>query len=139
MLGENYNGLGTSYIKESFKTSVSFFDFIFKILFTAVALGSVFQGGRGNPTFFVGATFGSSIAHLINLPLHSVTALSMVGVFCSATALPITSVAMAVEYFGAKEIMSIIIVFTLSYAVSGVYDIISKDKISNEKEKLIAS
>lgn len=53
MLGENYNGLGTSYIKESFTTSVSFFDFIFKILFTAVALGSVFQGGRGNPTFFV--------------------------------------------------------------------------------------
>lgn len=52
LLGENYNGLGNSYIAQSFVSKVSILDFIWKILFTAVALGSVFQGGRGNPTFF---------------------------------------------------------------------------------------
>ncbi len=43
-------------------------DYIWKIIFTAVALGSVFQGGRGNPTFFAGATLGSFVSKYINLP-----------------------------------------------------------------------
>ena len=56
IIGDNYNGLGQSFINDSFNNRVSIMDSIWKVLFTAVALGSVFQGGRGNPTFFVGAT-----------------------------------------------------------------------------------
>lgn len=96
ILGDNYNGLGQKHINNSFIEPAGILNFIWKILFTAVALGSVFQGGRGNPTFFVGATFGSAIANVFSLPLDSVTALSMVGVFCSATSLPLTSIVMAI-------------------------------------------
>ena len=138
LLGQNFNGLGTSYIAESFEKSVSIFDWIWKILFTAIALGSVFQGGRGNPTFFVGATFASAIAPIINLPLKSVTALGMIGVFCSATALPITSIIMALEYFGSNEVIAIIIVMTMSYVISGIYDIVTKNKINSEKKEIIS-
>lgn len=134
--GDNYNGLGQSFINDSFNNYVSIMDSIWKIIFTAVALGSVFQGGRGNPTFFVGATLGSFVARFINLPLESVTALGMVGLFCSATSLPITSIAMALEYFGGEEMVAIIIVMTVSYIISGFYDILTKKKLPKEKGKL---
>ena len=134
--GDNYNGLGQSFINNSFKSQVSIIDFIWKILFTAVALGSVFQGGRGNPTFFAGATLGSFVSKFINLPLTSVTALGMIGVFCSATSLPITSICMALEYFGGEEMLAIIIVMTISYIISGFYDILVKKKIPKEKINL---
>lgn len=136
IIGDNYNGLGQSFINDSFNNRVSIMDSIWKVLFTAVALGSVFQGGRGNPTFFVGATLGSSVSGLINLPLESSTALGMIGVFCSATSLPITSMAMALEYFGGGEMVAIIIVMTISYIISGFYDILVKNKLPEEKGKL---
>lgn len=136
ILGDNYNGLGQKFISSSFETPSSILDFVWKILFTAVALGSVFQGGRGNPTFFVGATFGSAIAKYFNLPLESVAAMGMIGVFCSAQALPITAVAMAIEYFGSNEIMSVIIIMTISYGISGFYDILIKRELTKGKSTI---
>ena len=136
MLGENYNGLGQKFINASFETPASPLSFFWKILFTAVALGSVFQGGRGNPVFFTGATFGSSIAGLFNLPLENVAALGMIGVFCSAQALPITSIAIAIEYFGSNEVMAIIIIMVISYSISGFYDIFTKRKLTKGKSTL---
>ncbi len=137
ILGENYNGLGQSFINNSFKEPASPLSFLWKLLFTAVALGSVFQGGRGNPVFFVGAAFGSSIAGVFNLPLETVAGLGMIGVFCSAQALPITSIAIAVDYFGSDEIMAVIIIMVLSYSISGFYDIFTKKKIENNKKVML--
>ncbi|MDU5111017.1 MAG: chloride channel protein [Clostridium sp.] len=136
LVGDNYNGLGQSFINESFNNYVSIVDPILKIVFTAVALGSVFQGGRGHPTFFVGATLGSFVAKYINLPLPSVTALGMIGVFCSATSLPMTSIAIALEYFGGEEMVAIILVMTISYIISGFYDILYKRKLPKGKAML---
>ena len=134
--GDNYNGLGQKFISSSFEKQVSIFEFMWKIIFTGVALGSVFQGGRGNPAFFVGATFGSAISGIFHLPVESVAALGMVGVFSSAVALPITGVAMAIEYFGSGEIMAIIIVMTMSYTISGFYDILTQRKLTEGKSAL---
>lgn len=136
IIGDNYNGLGQKFIRNSFESPCSIFDFLWKIIFTAVALGSVFQGGRGNPTFFVGAAFGSSIASYFNLPLESVAAMGMIGVFSSATALPITAIIMSIEYFGSKEIMSIIVIMIISYSISGFYDILSKRELTKGKSTL---
>lgn len=131
--GDNYNGLGQSFIATSFEKSVSIVEFVWKIIFTAVALGSVFQGGRGNPTFFVGATFGSAIAPFFNLGVSSVAALGMIGVFCGAASLPLTGIVMAVEYFGANEVLPIIVVMTITYLISGIYDVISTQKLPKGK------
>lgn len=135
--GDNYNGLGQSFINNSFINYTSIMDPIWKIIFTAVALGSVFQGGRGNPTFFVGATLGSFVSRFINLPLSSVASLGMIGLFCSATSLPITSIAMAIEYFGGEEMVAIIIVMTISYIISAFYDILVKKKLPQEKANIL--
>ncbi|MDB8438946.1 chloride channel protein [Turicibacter sanguinis] len=136
MAGDNYNGLGQSHIALAFEEPVSLIEFIWKIIFTAVALGSVFQGGRGNPTFFVGATFGSAIATFFKLPVASVAALGMIGVFCGATALPLTGIMMAIEYFGSSHVMAIIIVMIISYSISGFYDLLTHSKLAKGKKEI---
>ena len=137
LVGDNYNGLGQNYISNSFLETTNLLDFVWKIIFTTVALGSVFQGGRGNPIFFVGATLGSAIAIYFNLPLEAVAALGMIGVFCTMTALPITAVIMFMEYFGSKEIIGIIIIITICYMFSGYYDLITKNKMDRSKSNLL--
>ena len=61
IIGDNYNGLGQTFIRDAFDKPATLMDSVWKIIFTAIALGSVFQGGRGNPTFFVGAVQLQSI------------------------------------------------------------------------------
>lgn len=134
--GDNYNGLGQTFIRDSFDKPATLIDCVWKIIFTAAALGSVFQGGRGNPTFFVGAALGSAIAGYFNFSLESCAALGTIGVFCGATSLPITSIAMSLEYFGGDELAAVMIVMTISYIVSGFYDFLTKNKIPKEKKKI---
>ncbi|MDB2139353.1 MAG: chloride channel protein [Clostridium butyricum] len=136
--GDNYNGLGQTFIRDAFDKPATLMDSVWKIIFTAIALGSVFQGGRGNPTFFVGAALGSAVAKYIGFPLESCTALGMIGVFCGATSLPITSIAMSLEYFGGDEMVAIMIVMTISYIISGFYDILTKNKLPKEKSKIFS-
>lgn len=138
LVGDNYNGLGETFIRDAFDKPATLMDSVWKIIFTAIALGSVFQGGRGNPTFFVGAALGSAVAKYIGFPLESCTALGMIGVFCGATSLPITSIAMSLEYFGGDEMVAIMIVMTISYIISGFYDILTKDKLPKEKSKIFS-
>ncbi|MGN0144100.1 MAG: chloride channel protein, partial [Clostridium sp.] len=82
------------------------------------------------------ATFGSAISTLINIPLESCAALGMVGVFCSSKSLPITCIALSIEYFGSKEVMAIILIMTISYIISGFYDIFTKRKLTKGKSTL---
>ncbi len=138
LVGDNYNGLGQTFIRDAFDKPATLMDSVWKIIFTAIALGSVFQGGRGNPTFFVGAALGSAVAKYIGFPLESCTALGMIGVFCGATSLPITSIAMSLEYFGGDEMVAIMIVMTISYIISGFYDILTKNKLPPEKSKIFS-
>lgn len=138
LVGDNYNGLGQTFIRDAFDKPATLMGSVWKIIFTAIALGSVFQGGRGNPTFFVGAALGSAVAKYIGFPLESCTALGMIGVFCGATSLPITSIAMSLEYFGGDEMVAIMIVMTISYIISGFYDILTKNKLPKEKSKIFS-
>jgi len=138
LVGDNYNGLGQTFIRDAFDKPATLMDSVWKIIFTAIALGSVFQGGRGNPTFFVGAALGSAVAKYIGFPLESCTALGMIGVFCGATSLLITSIAMSLEYFGGDEMVAIMIVMTISYIISGFYDILTKNKLPKEKSKIFS-
>lgn len=97
-------------------------------------VGSAFEVIYDVP--FVGAALGSWIAKFINIPLASCAALGMIGFFCSATSLPITAIAMSLEYFGGEEMVAIIIVMTVSYIISGFYDILTKRKIPEGKGKI---
>ena len=48
----------------------------------------------------------------------------------------LTAIAMSIEYFGSNEVMSVILIMTISYSVSGFYDILTKRKLTNGKSAL---
>ena len=60
----------------------------------------------------------------------------MIGVFCGAASLPLTSIAMSVEYFGNGEMVAVMIVMTTSFIISGFYDIFTKNKLSKGKDDI---
>jgi H+/Cl- antiporter ClcA len=76
--------------------------FAWKLLFTAVTLGSGFQGGEVTPLFVMGATFGGAFGHLLGLPTPVAAAIGFTTVFAAATNTPIACTLLAVELFGGQ-------------------------------------
>ena len=76
------------------------FSWWWKILFTAVTLGSGFKGGEVTPLFFVGAALGNAMAVLLHAPVDLFAALGFVAVFAGATNTPLACTIMAIELFG---------------------------------------
>jgi H+/Cl- antiporter ClcA len=74
--------------------------FAWKLVFTAVTLGSGFQGGEVTPLFVMGATFGGALGHLVGLPAPIAAAIGFTTVFAAATNTPIACAVLAVELFG---------------------------------------
>ncbi len=74
-----YLGLGIPTIVASFHALVHAYDFVAKLLFTAVTLGSGFKGGEVTPLFFIGSTLGNTLSRVIPLPA---SLLAGMGVCC---------------------------------------------------------
>lgn len=71
-----------------------------KLLFTAVTVGSGFKGGEVTPLFFVGAALGNVLAHLLAMPAGPLAAMGFAAVFAGAARTPIACTLMALEVFG---------------------------------------
>ena len=105
-----FAGLGTETITIGFTQLQPSTDFFFKLIFTALTIASGFKGGEVTPLFFIGVTLASALALFIPLPLSFLAALCFVGVFSSATKLPIASFALGVELFGFDVFLPLFIV-----------------------------
>lgn len=70
-----------------------------KILFTAVTLGSGFKGGEVTPLFFVGAALGNTLAQILGAPIDLLAGLGFVAVFAGATNTPLACTIMGLELF----------------------------------------
>ena len=75
------------------------FSWWWKLLFTAVTVGSGFKGGEVTPLFFVGAALGNVLGQLLGAPVDLMAALGFVAVFAGATNTPLACTIMAVELF----------------------------------------
>lgn len=95
-----YNGSGIGMAIRAVEGSADWFDFILKIIFTAVTLASGFKGGEIIPTFCIGATFGCVLGSVLGLDAGFSAALGLVGLFCCATNSPVSSIFLGVELFG---------------------------------------
>lgn len=71
-----------------------------KLLFTAVTVGSGFKGGEVTPLFFIGAALGNVLGRLLGAPVDLMAALGFVAVFAGATNTPLACTIMAIELFG---------------------------------------
>lgn len=104
----NYLGIGTwSPNPEAITISSAFlpegatpWSWLWKLLLSALCIGTGFKGGEVTPLFFIGATLGNQLAGLLGIPVDITAALGFVCVFCSASHTPFAGVILGVEMFG---------------------------------------
>ena len=114
-----YNGAGMDMALMAVAGNANRFDFIMKLIFTALTLAAGFKGGEIVPTFCVGATFGCVVGGLLGLDAGVCGALGLVGLFCCATNSPIASVVLSIEMFGAANLHLFALVCVICFVLSG--------------------
>jgi len=134
-----YIGLGIPTIVSSFTSMVAPWDFAAKFAFTAATLGTGFKGGEVTPLFFIGATLGNALSHILPLPPSLLAAMGFVGVFAGAANTPIASTLMAVELFGPEAGAYAAIASVVSYICSGHSGIYQAQRVGKSKFHLASS
>ena len=104
-----------------------------KMIFTCLTLCVGFKGGEIVPSLFIGATLGSAMSVVLNLPPDLCAACGMVGVFCAVTNCPISSILIALELFGFAGMPYYCITIAVSYLLSGYQSLYKEQKIVYSK------
>jgi len=112
---------------------VTYFSWFWKLLFTAITLGTGFKGGEVTPLFFIGATLGNTIAVLTGAPIDLMAALGFIAVFAGATNTPLACTIMGVELFGGEHILYFAVACFTAYYFSGHAGIYSSQRIATYK------
>ena len=107
--------------------------FFIKLIFTALALGIGFKGGEIVPSFYVGATFGCLVGHILGISPSMCAAVGMIALFCGVTNSPITSLLLAFEIFGMDGIYFSLIGISVSYMLSGYHSLYHSQRIVYSK------
>lgn len=128
-----YIGLGIPVISSAFHQPVPPWDFLAKIAFTSISIGTGFKGGEVTPLFFVGATLGNTLSRFIPLPGPLLAAMGFAGVFAGAANTPIASTLMAVELFGGEAGAYAAIACVMSYLFSGHAGIYTSQRVGRSK------
>jgi chloride channel protein, CIC family len=130
----DYLGLGVPGIVRAFSDpQLSGFAFAFKLIFTAVTLGSGFLGGEVTPLFFIGATLGNVMARLIGVPLDLGAGIGLAAVFATSSNTPLALSIMAIELMGAPLFPHVVIVCVLAYLLSGHRSIYPAQRVIHTK------
>lgn len=116
---DRYIGLGIPVMLEAFSQPLPATDFVGKMAFTIVSLGTGFKGGEVTPLFYIGTTLGNALAPLLHVPFGLLAAVGFVAVFAGAANTPLASTLMAMELFGAEVGVFAVLACTTSYWCSG--------------------
>lgn len=111
-------------------------DFLFKILFTALTLGAGFRGGEIVPTFVTGSTFGCMIAPMLGLSPSFGAAVGMTALFCGVTNCPVTSLLLAFELFGGEGLPLFALALAVAHQLSGSASLYSAQRSDHPKYEL---
>ncbi len=130
-----YNGAGNDVIARAFVANAPWYQWALKLIFTAITLAAGYKGGEIVPTLFVGASFGSFMAQVLNLPVGLCAAVAMGALFCGVTNCPLSSLLICFELFGYEAMPYYLLAVSISYMVSGYYGLYSSQKIVYSKYK----
>ncbi|MBN9383988.1 MAG: voltage-gated chloride channel family protein [Chitinophagaceae bacterium] len=97
----------------------TWFSWFWKLLFTAITLGTGFKGGEVTPLFFIGAALGNTIAMISGAPIDLMAGLGFIAVFAGATNTPIACTLMGVELFGGNHVLYYAVACFTAYYFSG--------------------
>ena len=98
-----------------------------------VTLGASFKGGEVTPLFFIGATLGNALSHILPLPPSLLAGMGFVAVFGGASNTPLASSLMAMELFGAEAGTYAAIACVFSYLFSGHSGIYHSQRVLSTK------
>lgn len=115
----DYLGLGIPLIQHAFQEAASPAVFLLKTLFTALTLGTGFQGGEVTPLFVIGSTLGSALGGLLHLSVPFLAAIGFVSVFSGAAKTPLACFIMGIELFGSEGAIYLFIGCLIAFLCSG--------------------
>jgi len=131
---QDYLGLSLPLIQNSLNgVGVVPFAFVFKLLFTAVTLGTGFLGGEVTPLFVIGAALGYTLGHVLGIDPAVMASVGMVAIFAGASNTPLASTLMAVELFGGGSLVYVGLGCFTAYLASGHRSIYETQRISVAK------
>ena len=109
------------------------FSWLWKLIYTAVTLGTGFKGGEVTPLFYIGATLGNTLATLLDAPVSLFAALGFIAVFAGATNTPLACTIMGIELFGSEYTVLFGVACFTAYYFSGNSGIYSAQKVATPK------
>jgi H+/Cl- antiporter ClcA len=112
------------------------FSWFWKLLFTAITLGSGFKGGEVTPLFFIGATLGNTLAWIMGAPTDVFAALGFIAVFAGATNTIFASTIMGCELFGTEFVLYFFIACFMARLASGYSSIYPTQRLGSTQQKV---
>jgi H+/Cl- antiporter ClcA len=109
------------------------FSWLWKLIYTAVTLGTGFKGGEVTPLFYIGATLGNTLGELMNAPIGLFAALGFIAVFAGATNTPLACTLMGIELFGGEYALFFAVACFTAYFFSGTGGIYPAQRLANSK------
>ena len=128
VLSKSPNGI--SIINAFHNGGVTSSSWLWKLVFTAVTLGTGFKGGEVTPLFFMGAGLGNTFALLCGAPVDLFAGLGFIAVFAGATSTPLACTLMGVELFGGENILYYAIACFTAYYFSGHTGVYSAQRVA---------
>ena len=132
-----YNGAGMDMALKAVGGEADWYDFLMKLIFTAVTLSAGFKGGEIVPTFCIGSTFGCLVGSLIGLDPGFAAALCLVGLFCAVTNSPFASIMLSIEMFGSANMHLFAFVCVISFVISGNWSLYGSQVIQFSKSRMV--
>jgi H+/Cl- antiporter ClcA len=111
----------------------TYFSWLWKLLFTAITLGTGFKGGEVTPLFFIGAALGNTFAVISGAPVDLMAGLGFIAVFAGATNTPIACTLMGVELFGGSHLLYYAVACFTAYYFSGHSGIYTAQRVAVSK------
>ncbi|HKM06260.1 MAG TPA: chloride channel protein [Sphaerochaeta sp.] len=121
-----YNGLSIDLIVQAQLGKTGFADPLYKLLLTALTLGSGFVGGEVIPILVIGSTCGALFASLSPIPVSALAMFGSIGMLSGSTKLPLACFVLGLELFGYTNPLSLFLVASLSFVASGKQGIYEK-------------
>lgn len=130
-----YGGLSEWMVPAAFEGKTTLLDPVLKLGMTALTVGAGFQGGEVTPLFGIGASLGGWIGSVTLGDPSLMAALGMVGVFGAALNVPITTIMLGIDMFGASAGAYFVIVGFVSYLIAGHHAVYPAQRIVTPKRR----
>lgn len=130
-----YGGLSEWLVPAAFTGKTTLADPVAKLGMTALTVGAGLQGGEVTPLFGIGASLGGWIGATTLGDPSFMAALGMLGVFGAALNVPVTTIMLGIDMFGAGASAYFVIVTFVSYLIAGHQAVYPAQRIVTPKRR----